>query len=45
MRRLWKWLALGLVVVVGLAFAGWYCEWFMRCDVSTTTNSTVTVIS
>ncbi len=24
MRRIWKWLALGVVVVVGLAFAGWY---------------------
>src|SRR5882724_9692379 len=24
MRRLWKWLVLGLVVIVGLAFAGWY---------------------
>jgi polyisoprenoid-binding protein YceI len=30
MRRLWKWLALGLVVVVGLAFAGWY--FFLKTD-------------
>jgi polyisoprenoid-binding protein YceI len=30
MRRLWKWLALGVVVVVGLAFAGWY--FFLKTD-------------
>ena len=30
MRRLWKWLVLGLVVVVGLAFAGWY--FFLKTD-------------
>jgi len=30
MRRLWKWLVLGLVVVVGLAFAGWY--FFLKSD-------------
>jgi polyisoprenoid-binding protein YceI len=30
MRRLWKWLAGGLVVVVGLAFAGWY--FFLKSD-------------
>jgi len=29
-RRLWKWLVLGLVVVVGLAFAGWY--FFLKTD-------------
>ncbi len=30
MRRLWKWLVLGLVVIVGLAFAGWY--FFLKTD-------------
>jgi polyisoprenoid-binding protein YceI len=30
MRRLWKWLVGGLVVVVGLAFAGWY--FFLKSD-------------
>jgi len=30
MRRLWKWLVLGVVVVVGLAFAGWY--FFLKTD-------------
>jgi polyisoprenoid-binding protein YceI len=30
MRRLWKWLVLGLVVLVGLAFAGWY--FFLKTD-------------
>jgi polyisoprenoid-binding protein YceI len=30
MRRLAKWLVLGLVVVVGLAFAGWY--FFLKTD-------------
>jgi polyisoprenoid-binding protein YceI len=30
MRRLWKWLVLGLVVVVGLGFAGWY--FFLKTD-------------
>jgi polyisoprenoid-binding protein YceI len=30
MRRLWKWLVLALVVVVGLAFAGWY--FFLKTD-------------
>jgi polyisoprenoid-binding protein YceI len=30
MRRLWKWLVLALVVVVGLAFAGWY--FFLKSD-------------
>jgi polyisoprenoid-binding protein YceI len=30
MRRLGKWLVLGLVVVVGLAFAGWY--FFLKTD-------------
>ena len=30
MLRLWKWLVLGLVVVVGLAFAGWY--FFLKTD-------------
>jgi polyisoprenoid-binding protein YceI len=30
MRRLWKWLALGLVVVVGLGVAGWY--FFLKTD-------------
>src|SRR4029077_17315081 len=30
MRRLWKWLVLGLVVIVGLAFAGWY--FFLKSD-------------
>lgn len=30
MRRLWKWLALGVVVVVGLGFAGWY--FFLKTD-------------
>jgi len=30
MRRLWKWLVLGLVVVVGLVFAGWY--FFLKSD-------------
>ena len=30
MRRLWKWLVLGLVVVVALAVAGWY--FFLKSD-------------
>lgn len=30
MLRLWKWLVLGLVVVAGLAFAGWY--FFLKTD-------------
>ena len=30
MGRIWKWLVLGLVVVVGLAFAGWY--FFIKTD-------------
>lgn len=30
MLRLWKWLLLGLVVVAGLAFAGWY--FFLKTD-------------
>ena len=30
MLRLWKWLVLGLVVIVGLAFAGWY--FFLKTD-------------
>ncbi len=30
MRRLWKWLVLGLVVVVGLGVAGWY--FFLKTD-------------
>jgi polyisoprenoid-binding protein YceI len=30
MRRIWKWLVLGLVVVVGLAVAGWY--FFLKTD-------------
>jgi polyisoprenoid-binding protein YceI len=30
MRRLWKWLVLALVVVVGLVFAGWY--FFLKSD-------------
>jgi polyisoprenoid-binding protein YceI len=30
MGRIWKWLVLGLVVVVGLAFAGWY--FFLKTD-------------
>jgi polyisoprenoid-binding protein YceI len=30
MRRLWKWLVLGLVVVVALGFAGWY--FFLKTD-------------
>jgi polyisoprenoid-binding protein YceI len=30
MRRLWKWSVLGLVVVVGLAVAGWY--FFLKTD-------------
>lgn len=30
MRRLWKWLVLGVVVVVGLGFAGWY--FFLKSD-------------
>ena len=30
MRRLWKWLALGVVVVVALGFAGWY--FFLKTD-------------
>jgi polyisoprenoid-binding protein YceI len=30
MRRLWKWLALGVVLVVALGFAGWY--FFLKTD-------------
>jgi polyisoprenoid-binding protein YceI len=30
MRRIWKWLVLGLVVVVGLGVAGWY--FFLKTD-------------
>jgi polyisoprenoid-binding protein YceI len=30
MRRLWKWLVLGLVVIVGLGVAGWY--FFLKTD-------------
>src|SRR5882724_7102320 len=30
MRRLWKWFVLGLVVVIGLGFAGWY--FFLKTD-------------
>jgi polyisoprenoid-binding protein YceI len=30
MRRIWKWLALGLVLVVALGFAGWY--FFLKTD-------------
>src|SRR3954454_3324536 len=30
MRRLWKWLALGVVIVVALGFAGWY--FFLKTD-------------
>ena len=30
MRRLWKWLVLGVVVVVALGFAGWY--FFLKTD-------------
>ena len=30
MLRLWKWLVVGLVVIVGLAFAGWY--FFLKTD-------------
>jgi polyisoprenoid-binding protein YceI len=30
MRRLWKWLVLGLVVIVALAVAGWY--FFLKTD-------------
>lgn len=30
MRRLWKWLVLGVVVVAALAFAGWY--FFLKTD-------------
>ena len=30
MRRLWKWIALGVVLLVGLAFAGWY--FFLKTD-------------
>jgi len=30
MRRLWKWLVLGLVLAVSLAFAGWY--FFLKTD-------------
>jgi polyisoprenoid-binding protein YceI len=30
MRRIWKWLVLGLVVVIGLGVAGWY--FFLKTD-------------
>jgi polyisoprenoid-binding protein YceI len=30
MRRLWKWLALGVIVIVGLGVAGWY--FFLKTD-------------
>jgi polyisoprenoid-binding protein YceI len=30
MRRIWKWLVLGLVVIVGLGVAGWY--FFLKTD-------------
>ena len=30
MRRRWKWLVVALVVVIGLAFAGWY--FFLKSD-------------
>jgi polyisoprenoid-binding protein YceI len=30
MRRLWKWLVLGVVVIAGLLFAGWY--FFLKTD-------------
>jgi polyisoprenoid-binding protein YceI len=42
MRRLWKWLVLGLVVVVGLGVAGWY--FFLKTDPDPRAEITLTPV-
>lgn len=42
MRRLWKWLVLGVVVVVGLGVAGWY--FFLKTDPAPRAAITLTPI-